>query len=173
MRPKGSAKVLSDRRRRALKLLDEGLNLNEVARLLGCPASSVMRWRDKRSREGDGVYEVRTSPGRPSRLSAKQKNKLARLLLKGAMAHGYRTELWTTARVAEVIEKTFGVTYDRDHVGRILHGIGFSCQKPDRRALERDEARIERWKRQEWPRIKKTPKTWAPTSSSSTRAASS
>lgn len=166
MRPKGSAEVLSDRRRRALKLLDEGLSLNEAARRLGCPASSVMRWRDRRCREGDGVYEVRTSPGRPCRLDAKQKDKLARLLLKGAMAHGYRTELWSTVRVAEVIEKAFGVRYDRDHVGRILHGIGFSCQKPDRRALERDEKRIERWKRQEWPRIKKTPKTWARTLSS-------
>lgn len=173
MRPKGSADVLSDRRRRALRLLDEGLSLNEAARRLGCPASSVMRWRDKRSREGEGVYEVRTSPGRPSRLNAGQKKKLAWLLLKGAMAHGYRTELWTTARIAEVIEKAFDVTYDRDHVGRILHGMGFSCQKPDRKALERDEERIERWKQQEWPRIKKTPKTWAPTLSSSTRAASS
>lgn len=166
MRPKGSAEVLSDRRRRALRFLDEGLSLNEAARRLGCPASSVMRWRDKRAREGDGVYEVRTSPGRPPRLNAKQKERLARLLLEGAMAHGYRTDLWTTARVAEVIVKTYGVTYDRNHVGRILHGMGFSCQKPDRRALERDEERIERWKREQWPRIKKTPKTWAPTLSS-------
>jgi transposase len=95
------------------------------------------------------------------------------MLLKGAMAHGYQTELWTTSRIAEVIERTFGVRYDRDHVGRILRGMGFSCQKPDRRALERDEERIARWKSEEWPRIKKTPRTWAPTLSSSTKAASS
>jgi len=173
MRPKGSAKVLAARRRRALKLLDEGLSLNEVARRLGCPASSVMRWRDKRIREGDGVFEVRASPGRPPGLSDGQKRKLAEMLLEGAMAQGFRTELWTTARVAELIERQFGVRYHRDHVGRVLHGIGFSCQKPDRRALERDEARIERWKKEEWPRIKKTPETWAPTSSSSTNRASS
>ena len=173
MRPRGSAKVLAARRRRALKLLDEGLSLNEVARRLGCPASSVMRWRDKRIREGDGVYEVQTSPGRPPGLTDAQKRQLAEMLLSGAMACGYPTELWTTARVAKLIEREFGVRYHRDHVGRILHGIGFSCQKPDRRALERDEARIERWKKEEWPRIKKTPKTWAPTSSSSTNRASS
>ena len=173
MRPKGSADLIADRRKRALKLLDEGLSLNEAARHVKCAPSSVMRWRDRRIREGEGVYDVRTSPGRPSRLTEAQKKKLAKLLLKGPMANGYRTELWTTARVAEVIEKNLGERYDRDHVGRILHGMGFSCQKPDRRALERDEARIERWKREDWPRIKKTPKTWAPTSFLSTKAASS
>jgi transposase len=173
MRPKGSAQVLSARRRQALKLFDNGLSLNAVARRLGCFASSIMRWRDQRDREGNGVYKVHASPGRPPRLNDRQKERLARLLLKGAMACGYRTELWTTARIAEVIEKTFGVRYDRDHVGRILHGMNFSCQKPDRRALERDEERIERWKQKEWPRIKKTPKSWVPTSSSSTSPASS
>jgi len=172
MRPKGSAQMLAGRRRRALQLLDKGLSLNEVGRRLGCPASSVMRWRDQRAREGEGVYQVRTSPGRPARLDARQKKRLVRLLLKGALAQGYRTELWTTARVAEVIKREFGVTYHRDHVGRLLHRLDFSCQKPDRRALERDDEEIERWKREEWPRIKKGLRTWAPTSSLSTKAAS-
>jgi transposase len=173
MRPKGCAKVLADRRRRALKLVDKRLSLNEVARRLGCVASSVMRWRDQREREGDGVYEVHASSGRPARLDVQQKGQLVGLLLQGALAQGYRTDLWTTARVAEVIARTFGVTYHRDHIGRLLHGLGFSCQKPERRALERDDEEIERWKREEWPRIKKGARTWAPTSSSSTKAASS
>jgi len=172
MRPKGSTKVLSHRRRRALELVDEGLSFNEVARRLGCRASSVMRWRDQRIREGEGVYEVHTSPGRPPRLDARQKERLTTILLKGALAQGYRTDLWTTARIAEVIARRFGVGYHRDHIGRLLHGLGFSCQKPERRALARDDAEIERWKREEWPRIKKTPKTWAPISSSSTKAVS-
>jgi transposase len=132
-----------------------------------------MRWREQRAREGDGVYEVRTSRGRPPRLTAHQKQKLARLLLEGALSQGYRTELWTTARVAEVIAREFAVRYHRDHLGRLLHGLEFSCQKPERRALERDDEEIERWKREEWPRIKKGPRSWAPISSSSTRAVSS
>jgi len=173
MRPKGSAQVLVDRRRRALELVDKGLSLNEVARRLGCLASSAMRWRDRRAREGDGVYEVRASSGRPPRLTARQKKRLVRLLLKGALAQGYRTDLWTTARVAEIIKREFGVTYHRDHAGRLLHGLDFSCQKLDRKALERDEEQIERWKREEWPRIEKGPRTWAPISSSSTKVASS
>jgi transposase len=166
MRPKGSADVLADRRRKALALVDDGLSLNEAARRLGCPASSVMRWRDQRDKEGDSVFTVRASPGRPSRLNDRQKKAIGSIILKGAIAAGYRTELWTTSRVAEVIEKRFGISYDRNHVGRILHAIGLSCQKPDRRALERNEERIEQWKSEEWPRIKKTPKTWGRTSSS-------
>jgi transposase len=89
-----------------------------------------------------------------------------KLLLKGPMAHGYRTNLWTTARIAELIEREFGVSYHRDHIGRLMHSLKWSHQKPERRALERDEEAIERWKQQGWPRVKKTPNGWAPTSCS-------
>jgi transposase len=85
------------------------------------------------------------------------------VLLKGAVARGYRTELWTTARIAEVIRKDFKIAYHRDHVGRLMHSMGWSHQKPERRARERDEVAIERWRKREWPRVKKTPRGWAPT----------
>jgi len=74
----------------------------------------------------------------------------------------YRTNLWTTARIAEVIQREFGVHYHRDHVGRLMHSLQWSPQKPERRALERDEKAIERWKQKDWPRIKKTLRGWAP-----------
>jgi transposase len=165
MRPSGSADLIADRRRRALGFLDEGLSLHEVARIIECNASSVMRWRDARRKRGDEVFAVRFSPGRPPKLSTAQKRKLGKLLLKGAMARGYSTSLWTTARIANVIEKEFGVRYHPDHVGRLMSWLGWSHQKPERRALERDEERIGRWKTQEWPRIKKKPSGWAPISS--------
>jgi transposase len=107
-------------------------------------------------------------PGRPHKLSQTDKRQLVKCLLKGATAHGYRTELWTTQRIAELIERRFGVAYHRDHVGRLLHQLGWSHQKPERRALERDEARIAAWKRTVWPRVKKTPHGWQPISSSLT-----
>jgi transposase len=162
-RPKGSADLLEDRRRRALALLDAGYSLNEVGRRIGCAAVSVMRWRDARRRQGDSVFEVRFSPGRPWKLGEKERKRLVRLLLKGPLAHGYRTNLWTTARIAELIRREFGVEYHRDHIGRLMHGLGWSVQKPERRALERDEEAIERWKHKDWPRIKKTLRGWAPT----------
>ena len=166
MRPRGSADLISKRRRTALALLDKGLSLNEVARQIGCDASSVMRWRDTRKKKGEEVYVVRFSPGRPSRLSKQQLRKLEPLLLKGAMSNGFRTELWTTARIAQLIEKRFDVVYHPDHIGRVMSRLGWSSQKPERRAMERDEEKIKRWRRNEWPRIKKTPCGWAPISSS-------
>lgn len=162
-RPVGSARVLEERRWRALRLLDKGYSLNEVGRVVGCAPSSVMRWREVRRRRGKQGLKVRSSPGRPPKLGPGERRRLMRLLLKGAMAHGYRTELWTTARIAELIERQFGVTYHRDHVGRLMHNLGWSHQKPKRRALERNESTIEQWKRKEWPRVKKTPLGWAPT----------
>jgi transposase len=71
--------------------------------------------------------------------------------------------LWTTARIAEVIWRGFGVRYHRDHVGRLMHSLHWSPQKPERRALERDDEAVEQWKREDWPRVKKTPRGWAPT----------
>jgi transposase len=162
-RPKGSADLIRDRRQRALALLDEGLSLNEVARQIGCNASSVMRWRDARRRRGSKGLEVGFSPGRPPRLDRKQRTSLLRVLLKGSLAEGYRTDLWTTARIAEVIRRRFGVKYHRDHVGRLMHQLGWSAQKPERRAVERDEEAIQQWKKKDWPRVKKTPRGWAPT----------
>ncbi len=166
MRRAGSAGELERRRRRALSLLREGRSLREVARMVGCEASSVMRWRDAQAKGGDAALRVRQSPGRPRRLSEPQRRRLVKKLLRGALANGYGTDLWTTSRVAALIEQTFGVRYNRDHVGRLLHGLGWSHQKPARRALERNEEAIEQWKREGWPVVKKTPRGWVPTSSS-------
>jgi len=82
---------------------------------------------------------------------------LPRLLARGARAHGYATDLWTTKRVATVITREFGVHYHPAHVSRLLAACGWSCQKPERRALERDEAAIAHWKRYRWTAIKKKP----------------
>lgn len=168
MRPRGSADLLEDRRRRALALVDEGLSLNEVGRRIGCSASSVKRWRDARRRSGPKALKVRFSPGRPPKLTADQGRQLVAVLLEGAMASGYPTQLWTTPRVAEIIWKRFRVRYHRDHVGRLLHSLGWSHQKPQKKALERNQAEIERFLRRDWPAVKKTPSGWVPTSSLST-----
>jgi transposase len=172
MRPKGSPATLEDRRRRAMLLLKENLSLNEVARWVGCNASSVMRWRDALALGGEEALKPKPVPGRPPKLNAKQKDRLVRYLLKGPIAHGYRTDLWTTQRIAELIKAKFGVRYHRDHIGRLMRELGWTHQKPERRAIERDEEAIERWKRRDWPRIKKTLRGWVPISSLSTNRGS-
>lgn len=133
------------------------MSVTEVARRVGSSHSSVILWRDLVRRRGPAALAARPAAGRPRKLSLRQRRRLPRLLLRGALAWGYATDLWTTSRVAELIRREFGVTYHRAQVGRILVSLRWSCQKPERRALERDEAAIEEWKRRRWVQVKKKP----------------
>ena len=155
MRPQGSPEVLERRRRRGIELLQEGASVTEVARRLGCSHSSVILWREAVRRRGPTALAAKPAPGRPPKLTAGQRRKIARLLLRGAAAWGFETDLWTTRRIATVIQRAFGVRLHRAHVGRMLTALGWSCQKPERRAVERDEAAIARWKRYRWVAVKK------------------
>jgi transposase len=161
-RPKGSADWLEDRRRRALALVDSGCSLNEAGRRIGCSASSVMHWWNARRRGGEQALRVRFSPGRPPKLRPKQLRRLIQLLLKGPLARGYRSNLWTTKRIAQLIEDEFEVHYHPNHIGRVMHRLKWSHPKPKRRASQHDDEAIKRWKRNSWPRIKKKPLGWAP-----------
>jgi transposase len=158
MRPPGSPAQLESRRLKAWKLLREGVAPVDVARRLGVDRRSVRRWRAQGERGGNAALAARPTPGRPPRLDAHQRDRLVACLLAGAQACGFATPLWTCPRVAQVIRRQFKVRYHVDHVGRLLRGLGFSPQKPERRARERDEAEIQRWVREEWPRVKKTPR---------------
>jgi len=157
MRPHGSPEDLEQRRRRAIDLLKAGASITAVARGLGCSHSSVILWRDAVKQRGLTALKAKPAPGRPPKLTAQQRAKLPRLLLRGPAAWGFATELWTTRRIATVIQRAFGVRLHRAHVSRILSALDWSCQKPERRALERDEAAIAHWKRYRWPAVKKTP----------------
>jgi transposase len=162
MRPQGSPEALEQRRRRVVKLLEQDLSLHEIARRVGCHASSVLRWRNALGSGGADALKAKPAPGRPPKLTSKEKAKLVKLLAQGAMAHGYRTELWTTQRIATLIEHRVGVRYHRNHVGKLLHQLGWSHQKPQRRAVERDEAAIAEWKDKVWPAVKKRRKAGSP-----------
>lgn len=156
MRTKGSPAELEARRLRAAELLGQGKGTNEVARLVGVTASCVSKWKKALRKRGSDGLRARPLPGRKPKLSAAQKRRLTALIKKGATAAGYDSDLWTCRRVRDQIGKTFGVWYDFNHVGRILHALGFSVQKPEARARERDEESIARWREKDWPRIKKT-----------------
>ena len=157
MRPKGSAKELEVRRQIGGRLLREGKGVREVARLVKASPSSVSRW--KRALEEGGMEALKAKPrgGRQSRLTEEEKRVLEEVLLRGPCSSGFATDLWTLARVAQVIERLFGVKYHPGYVWYLLRDMGWSCQKPERRARERDEEAIERWRKEEWPRIKKKP----------------
>lgn len=159
MRPKGSAEALEMRRMIGGKMLQEGRGVREVSRLTGVSPSTVCRW--KKALEAGGLEALRAQPhpGRPPKLTAKQKRKLERILLKGAQAAGFPTDLWTLERVTLVIEREFGVRYHPRYVWHILIGMGWSAQKPERRARERDEEAIAAWRTEGWATVKKTPAT--------------
>ncbi|MHC4536994.1 MAG: IS630 family transposase [Planctomycetota bacterium] len=158
MRPKGTIKELQRRRQRAIALLKDGYGIRKVARMVGSSGSSVVRWRNAHKKGGAKALEPKPIPGRPKKLSDKQRQKLDRLLNKGPTAFGYKTSLWTLERIAAVIRKKFRVCYHPSQVWRILTQMGYSCQKPECRARERDEERIAIWRKSDWTRIKKSPK---------------
>jgi transposase len=155
MRPSGSPEELERRRRRAIALLQQGVPPVEVARRVGVERRSVRRWRASHDRDGPTGVSAQPAPGRPPKLDARRRARLERVLLRGAEAAGFSTPLWTCPRVADVVRREFGVRYHVDHIGRVLRKLGWSPQKPERRARERDEAAIQRWVKVEWPRIKK------------------
>ena len=145
------------RRRVAVEFLGKGMSTADVALVLSVSLSSVKRWKRAYRLGGVAALEPQPRRGPRTKLTSSERERLRRLLLEGPRAAGFATELWTCARVAELVQREFGVSYHPDHLGRILHDLGFSPQKPQRRAAERNEAAIERWRSHDWPRIKKRP----------------
>ena len=121
-------------------------------------------------REGRRGLKRAGRAGRKPRLRAQDLERIRWALKRGPEALGYETGLWTAARVAHLIEQECGVQYHPGHVWRLLRQLGWSCQQPTGRALERDEAAVRQWKRKRWPEIKKKPKKRGAPSSLSTKA---
>lgn len=154
---KGKLDEAVKRRLRAGRLLLSGKSPPEVARMVGAPRQTVYRWRDVLRVGGIDALRDMSKGGRPPHLGAAELSRLYVALLEGPTAHGFATPLWTLKRVRLLIEREFGVRYSEVHVWRLLGQLGLSNQKPDRRALERDEAAIEHWRKRTWPALKKTP----------------
>ena len=150
-----SRKEAERRRLRGTALLDQGRSQSEVARALGVTAAAVCQWVKARREGGAQALKAKPPSGRPPKLDAKQLARLEKLLLQGPRRHGYATELWTLRRVAELIRKHFDQSYDPSGVWHVLTRMGWSCQKPERRARERDEDAVVQWRKKDWSRIKK------------------
>ena len=157
MRPVGSATQLETRRTKAVSLLKQGHSYQAVAGMVQSSISSLVRWMQSFRRKGKAGLKPRPTPGRPPQMTAQQRQELIARLKRGALAAGYPTGMWTLPRVAEQIRQHWGIAYHPGHVWKILIGLGWSCQKPERRARERDETAIQRWRQRDWPRIKKRP----------------
>jgi transposase len=153
---------LERRRRRAIDLLAQRLGLREVARQVQGSAGSVHQWRQAWQHGGEAALAHKPAPGRPRKLTDAQCGELLQLLLQGARANGFPNELWTLKRIDAVIRVQFGVGYYPAHVWKVLRRLGWSCQLPERRAMQRGEQAIAHWKRYQWPAIKKSPPSGSP-----------
>lgn len=142
-----------------MQLLESGQPYRAVADQLRASLSSIVRWHQAYRKRGRDGLRPRPTPGRPPGLSRQQKKRLLALLVKGPLKAGYATDLWTLRRIGELIQRHFGVRYSIANVWKLMVAFRWSCQKPDKRARERNEAAIAHWKRYLWPGIKKSPKT--------------
>jgi transposase len=143
------------RRHQAWHLKQKGWSQRQIAEALGVSAAAVSQWLKRARKSGLQALRHRPPPGAPRRLAAEQLAQLPALLQRGPEAYGFRGQLWTRTRVAEVIRGAFGIIYHPVHVGRLLKAIRWSPQKPMRRARQRDEMAIVRWRTETWPAIKK------------------
>jgi transposase len=149
--------ALQDRRLAAAELFGQGQHPALVARTLGVSRQSTTRWHAAWTIGGTGALESKGPSGPPPRLSDQDLERVRQALLQGAVAHGFTGELWTLNRITTVIERLTGVAYHPGWVWAILRQrLGWSVQRPVRRAAERDQAAIQTWVERDWPRIKQT-----------------
>ena len=155
MKTKNKLETAVKRRVRAGCLLQAGYTPPQVASMVKAPRQTVYRWRVVL--ESGGIVALRdmSRGGRPAQLDAEALGRLQLALLEGPVAQGFDTPLWTIKRVRLVVERQFGVKYSEVHIWRLLGQLGFSSQRPDRRALERDDGAVEHWKKRTLPLLKK------------------
>jgi transposase len=161
---------LEQRRFLAARLLGQGVPQAEVARQVKATRQSVSRWAQQLEQGGRRALGKAGRAGRKPRLSAADLRRIERGLKRGPQALGYETNLWTSWRVAHLIESACGVHYHPSQAWRILQQLGWSYQRPSGRALERNETKVRQWKQKRWPQIKKNAKNKGAPSSSSTKA---
>lgn len=155
MRTEGSAAELERRRLLAVQRLQEGCPAEEIADLLGVAPRSVRRWAAAFRQRGVQGLAAQPAAGRPPKLSRTQEKVVRRWLAGSPTEHGFDTELWTAARLAQLIDEEWGIRFNPRYLAAWLRDRGFSPQKPQRAPRERDPEAIAAWLAAEWPRIKK------------------
>lgn len=143
---------------RAVRLFEKGLSQSEVGRKLGVPRQTAHRWHFGWRSGGTAALRRAGRAGRMSRLTEQHRTHVEAALKAGARESGFGSDVWTLPRLAILVARLTGIQYHPDHMSRLMRAWGWSCQRPAKRAKERNEEQIERWKRVEWRRIKKKPK---------------
>lgn len=148
---------MEQRRLKAVRLLEQGQTDADIARQLNITRQSVGRWRVKWDSGGVQALKSKGPAGVKPRITPAQTDKVMAALKAGPLAAGHHTDVWTLPRVATLVQQLTGERYHSGHCWHLLRRLGFSCQRPTRRAIERDEKKIAGWKRSKWPALKKRP----------------
>ena len=170
--PKLTRDEMERRRLLAAKDLRGGMTQADVARKYGVSRASVCRWNGALATAGRKGLRKTKTPGRAPAFDAKARRELERILLLGAEHFGFEADLWTMPRLARVVRKEMGVVLDESNLRKTLVRLGYTWQRPERRARERDERKIKAWVKNDWPAIAKKGRKSDIASSSSTRPAS-
>lgn len=165
MRSKGTAAELEARRRLAVQRVHDGWKRADAAAFLGVHPGTVAEWVRAHAAGGDAALAAKPHPGRTPFLTAAQEKQVLGWLADKPTAHGFRADLWTARRVAELIRRRFGVAFHPHYLREWLTKRNYTPQKPTRRARQRNDEAIDRWVKTDWPRIKKRPAGGRPTSS--------
>ena len=139
----------------AARLFAQGKSLTEVAAAVGSSKSSASRWKQVWKQGGAEALRAKPHPGADPKLKPQQQRRLLAALKQGPRRFGYAPSGWTGPLVRDLIQRLFGVQYHVDYIGPLLHKLGWSPQKPEYRARERNERAIARWRHHELPRLKK------------------
>lgn len=153
--PRRDRQALQKRRFQALKLYQKGQTQYQIAKQLKVSFEGVSNWVETYRQQGLKGLQSKGRPGPRPRLTDSKRRKLKQAILKGPKAQGYTTDLWTLQRLTALIKKLARTSYHPGHVWKIVVSLGFSCQKPQKRAKERDEQAIKNWLHKTWPRIKR------------------
>jgi transposase len=143
------------RRLRAVELDRIGWLEVDIAAALGVNKGTVSKWLTVADAKGVEALKAHPSAGHPPKLSAEQLRRIPEFLTYGAEAYGFRGEVWTCPRIAQIIGWEFGVSYHKDHVSRLMKELGWTPQVPNTRAVQRDEVAIARWRVETWPELRR------------------
>jgi transposase len=153
VRSKVDRVALAERRKQAIGWYRKGKTQYWIAKHMGVSFEAVRKWADAYEARGMKGLESKGHPGPQAELGEKDRKKIRAAILKGPRAEGYATDLWTLERIAQLIKRIGKVSYHPGHVWKVVVALGFSCQKPERRAKERDEEAIKNWRIRSFPPV--------------------
>jgi transposase len=149
-------RATKEEREQAIRLFSAGRSVEEVVEMTGFARRTVFEWLAKYRKSGSSGLETKPTAGPSTALTDRQMQELRAIIIGTNPTHfGFRTQLWTRGIIGHVIHERFSVSLSRPTVGRVMARLGLSPQRPLYRAYQQDAAKVEEWKEETYPQIRK------------------